>query len=139
MECRLQQSDAAWRSQVHLRFEMDLDGNRFAEVKEIPFGPVVHDTMELEKMLRRAQLAVLNPTVFPEKLVDLDVDSSTQLDLILTSGTSLKFSSNVVCIDVSGPHVPDLTFTDLPGALLSKIYPTWFVLNFLCRNYIQRG
>lgn len=27
----------------------------------------------------------------------------------------LTFSSNVVCINVSGPDVPDLSFIDLPG------------------------
>lgn len=106
MECRLKQSDTAWRSQVLLRPNKN-------GATEKPFGPVIYDIMELEKMLRRAQLAILNPHISSERFIELDAnDKSSQL---LTSPEQLKFSSDVVCIDVSGPHVPDLSFTDLPG------------------------
>lgn len=74
MECRLQQVDGPWRSQVLLRLELDANGDKMIEIKEAQFGPVVDDTIELEKMIRRAQFAILNPTIPAERFVTLDID-----------------------------------------------------------------
>lgn len=116
MECRLQQSNDAWHARILLRIEKTPEGQRLAEIHEIPFGPVVTDTRDLERMLRRAQLAILNPRVSAERFITLDVDNRAQLSHLIGPASQLNFSSNVVCVDVSGPHVPDLSFTDLPGS-----------------------
>jgi hypothetical protein len=77
-------------------------------VSEAKFGDPIYDTEELEDRIRRAQRAVLNPW---------DPIENFLLDEI-ASRPPLAFSSNVVCVDVWGPKVPDLTFIDLPGKLL---------------------
>ncbi|KAF9516697.1 hypothetical protein BS47DRAFT_1371660 [Hydnum rufescens UP504] len=114
MECRLKQSDSRWQCQVLLRTEVDAPGVRRQKTEKI-FGPIVYDTDELEKMLRRAQLAILNPSVPSNAFVDFDLTSLEEDVLPLGSHEQLGFSSNTVCLDVSGPDVPDLSFIDLPG------------------------
>lgn len=123
MECRLQKSTASpWKCQVLLRFETDIDGHRLASIAETPFGPDIFDPLELEDRLRRAQLAILNPSVSPSDFLN------SNFHPILWKGSSppfgstrqLEFSSNVVCINVYGQHIPDLSFVDLPGSHAMK-------------------
>lgn len=116
MECRLQQQNGVqWHSQVYIRLETDRNGHPLREIEEKPFGGSIRKKDELETMLRRAQLAILNPSVQMEWFVDLDVDA---LDINTASfgpSDGLAFSSNVVCVTVWGPDMPDLSFIDLPG------------------------
>ena len=118
MECRLQQQNGAkWHSQVYIRLETDKHGNPLKEIEEKQFGGFIHEKDELETMLRRAQLAILNPSVPIEQFVDFDVNSFDPNTTPLGSKDRLAFSSNVVCVTVWGPDVPDLSFIDLPGEL----------------------
>ena len=66
-------------------------------------------------MIRRAQLAILNPSVPAERFVDFDTTTLSPGELPLESEKQLQFSSNVVCLDLSGPDLTDLSFIDLPG------------------------
>ncbi|KAF8890586.1 hypothetical protein CPB85DRAFT_1332852 [Mucidula mucida] len=61
-------------------FEKNSAGNQLTNVRE-------HNKNELEDMLRRAQIAVLNPSTPAAHFATAD----------------LSFSPNVVCVDVSGP------------------------------------
>ena len=137
MECRLQNSPEPWKCQVLLRFEKDENGQPNQDVHEIKFGPVLTDKSQLEEMLRRAQLAVLNPSVPYSSFVNLDTSKLTPGEPpILGTQKSLQFSSNVVAFDLyvkhfvyingnqglcslpshsSGPDTADLSFIDLPG------------------------
>lgn len=114
MECRLQNSSGPWRCQVLLRYERDELGNRLPEVREEKFGPVLHDKSLLEDMLRRAQLAILNPSVQAKRFVDYDLSDKDTPPL--GSERQLQFSCNVVCLDLQSPEVTDLSFIDLPGS-----------------------
>jgi hypothetical protein len=118
MECRLAQSSEPWSCQILLRIEKDEQGNRVAEVRELKFGGVIKDKLLLEDMLRRAQLAILNPSVASHRFVDFDLTSVGSKDLPLGSTQQLSFSENVVCLDICGPDVPNLSFIDLPGNCL---------------------
>jgi len=116
MECRLQQQNGIeWHSQVYIRLETDENGKLLKEIEEKPFGGIIHNKDELETMLRRAQLAILNPSVAMEQFVNADVDSLDPHTAPFDSSDQLAFSSNVVCVTVWGPDVPDLSFIDLPG------------------------
>ncbi|KAG8946753.1 hypothetical protein FRC04_011409 [Tulasnella sp. 424] len=118
MECRLTQSSGEpWKCQVSLRIEHnDETGKRLSEIREKKFGSLITDPSLLEDVLRRAQLAILNPTVDHGKFVDFDV-SRIGTDPPLGSPKQLQFSKNVVCLDLSGPEVTDLSFIDLPGII----------------------
>ncbi|KAF8310309.1 P-loop containing nucleoside triphosphate hydrolase protein [Clavulina sp. PMI_390] len=119
MECRLtQQSGSKWRAQVFLRRETEADGRPAKDVQERVFGNVIESNEELEVMIRRAQLAILNPSVAPDHFLTIDLEvpaasSSHRKD-------ELAFSSNVVCVTVWGPDVPDLSFIDLPGIIQNE-------------------
>ncbi|KAL4246136.1 hypothetical protein ABKN59_008971 [Abortiporus biennis] len=116
MECRLTYALTEWKCQVLLRCETDQHGN-VVHGREVKFGPVLQDKTELEEMLRRAQLAILNPSVQSSRFVDFDTSTLAHGELPLGSTSQLQFSSNVVCLDISGPDVTDLSFIDLPGII----------------------
>ena len=113
MELRLSSSapDEPWSCQVFIRWEPSaLDGGPAGEV---PFGkPLTSETQDdIELVLRRAQAAVLNPQIGFEHVL-----TRTPEELVsLMTQAPYRFSKNVVCVDISGPGLPDLSFVDLPG------------------------
>ena len=114
MECRLTHSPRPWQCQVLLRRETDQSGAKVA-AKEVPFGPLLKDKTKLEEMLRRAQLAILNPSVPPSFFEDFNTKSLKPGERPPGSAKQLAFSNDVVCLDLQGPEVTDLSFIDLPG------------------------
>ena len=118
MECRLQSSSDTWSCQVSIRWEYEHNGNRCAVVREDPFGPLITDKADVELMLRRAQAAVLHPRTPAVQFVSLTAGQLGK-DLKLQE-RSLLFSKNVVCVDLAGPELTDLSFVDLPGACTVK-------------------
>ncbi|KAL5536401.1 hypothetical protein ACEPAF_223 [Sanghuangporus sanghuang] len=117
MECRMTYSPESFRCQISLRIEVDELGNPVQNVREVKFGPVLTDKSTLEKMLQRAQLAILNPTVPKEFFVDLYLDNVQPGQPPFGSRRQLQFSPNVVCIDIFSPVVTNLSFIDLPGII----------------------
>lgn len=98
-----------------LTFETDLRGDALPTVKEIQFGKPLTEARDVELGLRRAQLAILNPTIDPMKFVELEKATLKNGPLAFEgSDPPLEFSSNVICVDISGPEVTDLAFVDLP-------------------------
>ncbi|KAG8902228.1 hypothetical protein FRC01_009630, partial [Tulasnella sp. 417] len=94
---------------MHQMFHVDRTGQPLTVIRNIPFGPTLYNAEDVEKMLRRAQRAILRPDLDPSIFVD---DSDLHV-----FGVPLTFSRNCVCIQVSGPNVPDLYFYDLPGII----------------------
>ena len=73
----------------------------------IPFGGVITDKSRVEERIRRAQRAILNPSIGYEAfLLGPDEDSEEK---------ELSFSKNCVCLELRGPDLTDLSFCDLPG------------------------
>jgi len=65
---------------------------------------------ELEAMLRKAQLAILNPRDDPQKFVSFDLASASL-------PRQVPFSPNVISLEIQGPNLPELYFYDLPGSI----------------------
>lgn len=131
MECRLSSSSGSWTCQISIRWEYSSDGKRFDEVEEKPFGPVITDKTQVELALRRAQLAVLNPSVPTHKILALNSEMVSSGKFKTTNmPASLPFSRNAVCVDLSGPELADLSFVDLPGM---------FILSFCLRSFLLRS
>lgn len=63
MEIRLRSSPDPWSCRVSLRFEADAENRPFETIREIPFGASTEDPNEVEGLLRRAQLAIMNPYI----------------------------------------------------------------------------
>lgn len=129
MECRLQQA-STWSCQVVLRFQYDAAGLPLAEMKEVPFGPIIFDKDDVTERLERAQRAILSPSVNPNVV----------LDDIHTAAGELTFSANCVCVRVAGPSVPDLYFYDLPGKKSCPSFPSsdGTLFTSLARCYCER-
>ncbi len=121
MECRLKQSTKAWSCQIRLRRkrDTDLDGLSSAltvgkkNAREESFGPLLTNKLELELMIRRAQLAILNPSLPVSRFVEM-TEQEIDEGFVGNDG-QLQFSQDVVCLDISSPDVTNLSFIDLPG------------------------
>ncbi|KAF9021368.1 hypothetical protein BDZ89DRAFT_1071439 [Hymenopellis radicata] len=137
MECRLSSDDddELWSATVSIRFEYDSkSGRRLREIRELPFGGVIKDKKDVEERLRRAQWAVLHPeahlsTAMTMTTAELNSESS---------GFNFKgFSRNVVCVDIKGPELPDLSFVDLPGLIQNAEAPIVKLVEDMVSSYIQ--
>ncbi|KAJ7189190.1 P-loop containing nucleoside triphosphate hydrolase protein [Mycena filopes] len=109
-ECRMS-SAPRWACRISIRREFDHNGKRLGKVFEVPFCAPIQDKDAVELMLRRAQLAALDPTIASTEILDMDLERLKDL-----SGKAM-FSKNVVCIDLEGPELTDLQFVDLPGII----------------------
>jgi hypothetical protein len=65
------------------------------------------DKSEVEERIRRAQLAILNPSKSMEDFLGTLLPSS--------DWNELSFSTDVVSVRIAGRDVDDLSFVDLPG------------------------
>ena len=106
-----------WACHILIRWEFGDDGSLEDEVIEEPFGSPIFDKSEVELMLRRAQVAVLNPEEESQGFWNLSAK-----ELKSRGENELQFSRNTICIDLSGPHMVDLAFVDLPGVLILPLY-----------------
>ncbi|KAF8921041.1 P-loop containing nucleoside triphosphate hydrolase protein [Mucidula mucida] len=114
MECRLSSSLGPWQCRISIRREYDKH-KRLDDIREIPFGDLITDKSEVELALRRAQLAVLNPSIPIPKILKSSVEELN--DWSTQSAHQVPFSRNVVCVDLEGPDLTDLSFIDLPGLI----------------------
>jgi hypothetical protein len=113
MECRLIRKNLLWQCQIYLRREVDRGGHRLAKPAETPFGPLIRDKDQLESMIRKAQLAILNPSIESQRFVDATPEEVKSGPFATTR--EISFSPDVVCLDIQAPDVPNLSFIDLPG------------------------
>lgn len=115
MECRLSSNSGSWSCQVSIRWEFDATGKRKDEVSEELFGPRITSKADVEMRLRQAQATVLNPQNSANLYLAMTEDS---IGAGASGSGTLSFSKNVVCVDLEGPDLTDLSFIDLPGILL---------------------
>lgn len=112
MECRLSSSSGPWSCRVSIRREFDTSGKPLDGVSEQLFGVVITNKEEAEPRLRRAQFAVLNAHIPFSKVLSMPMEDIQKHS---AQNKSKSFSRDVVCIDLQGPELTDLSFIDLPG------------------------
>jgi hypothetical protein len=103
-------SEGPWQCEVALRFIFGNDGERLPHVLHMPFGDIITDPSRVEERLRRAQIAILNPSIGRP-----DFPSAFLAQPIADYGHTISFSRNYISMDIHGPGVADLSFVDLPG------------------------
>ncbi|KAG8921360.1 hypothetical protein FRC02_000285 [Tulasnella sp. 418] len=114
IEVRMTTSSDPWSCQLSIRSALQL----LQGVTELPFGNRLSAADDVELMLRRAQLAILNPELPIEKVLDLTWEQIRgEVSSLGTSENKHTFSSSVICVDVAGPTLMNLTFVDLPGII----------------------
>jgi GTPase SAR1 family protein len=134
---RSDKSVSKWTCQVSI-FDAE-------QKKTVPFGKATHDREEVESVLRRAQLAALNPSRAITLFVDLENAECEKFEYVLGNGSSestatnlvlerdweyytseSQFSEKSIVVEINGEEV-DLTFIDLPGIIHnSKVRSKWF-------------
>ncbi|CAG8447927.1 4186_t:CDS:2 [Dentiscutata erythropus] len=115
MELRLIESARHWSCQFSLRKEYDENGKRLSHPRETKFGESIDNPDEVEIMARRAQKALLNPTDNSDAYLDWEFENTSYDED--SKSNALKFTKNVVCIEIKGPDVPNLSLIDLPGII----------------------
>lgn len=101
-----------WKCEVTLLYRYSYNPktrNRWddtAEQNPVTFA-TVNDKSELGRVLRLAQLAILNPGVPP-----CDILGGRTYP-----GDGVKFSPNVIGLEISAPGLPELSLFDLPGTI----------------------
>jgi vacuolar protein sorting-associated protein 1 len=98
-----------WNCKVSLRFEHD-EGIQKQKFGTFEFGKTTEkETVPL--LLRRAQLAILNPGDDIGNYKDLSEAQCKEISKAL-----MRFSRNTVVLEITGAEV-DVTFVDLPGII----------------------
>ncbi len=83
-------------------------GSELPQPRRLEFGDPIYSKSLVTERIRRAQCAILNPNTPSTFFLDALPDALEQKEL--------TFSSNSVCLEISGKDVEDLSFVDLPGA-----------------------
>jgi hypothetical protein len=108
-ECKLSHSDSPWKCIVKLHFSTDSKGASIP-VRLVSFGDPITSKSSVEDRIRRAQRAILNPSVDPKKYLHGEN---------VSDDNELSFSKNYVSLEISGKDLADLSFVDLPGLIAS--------------------
>ncbi|KAL2870486.1 putative dynamin GTPase [Aspergillus lucknowensis] len=127
MEINLSESDPgqSWTCRVYLSRKYMFDGSRkiTKPKKSEPLGPwhpqeqedehfiTINDKAQVEDVIKWAQLAILNPG---SPSVNYVPGKNGETD---PSHCQVKFSPNIVRLDISAPGFPSLSFYDLPGVI----------------------
>uniref|UniRef100_A0A0W0FU61 P-loop containing nucleoside triphosphate hydrolase protein n=1 Tax=Moniliophthora roreri TaxID=221103 RepID=A0A0W0FU61_MONRR len=110
--CRLKNSNEPWRCKVSLNILTDRSGQTLGQPEIKVFGDVIFRKEDVEERIRRAQRAILNPHIPPQRFLDNDEDAIGNLK-------ASSFSMNCVALEIVGRDVADLSFVDLPGLIRS--------------------
>jgi len=125
MEIILKTSGDAGRSKyrVSLRYEVGMDSSKAIVRPDIVFD-ATQDPYELTLIIKRAQLAILNPTKDPQEFRDLDQDECESYE------SENAFSESLVVVEVAEAPA-DLAFIDLPGIIshTEKVVPPSYATN----------
>ncbi|KAF3892774.1 Dynamin GTPase [Trichophyton interdigitale] len=125
LEINLSESDGPWTCRLLLmkKYMYDAGGRTQRATNARPLGPWIEQDPEelhfatltdktlLQEHLKWAQLATLNPGRSHTDFIpgeDQETDSTY---------SQVKFSPNVVRLDISAPGFPNLSFYDLPGVI----------------------
>ncbi|CAG8699061.1 641_t:CDS:2, partial [Acaulospora colombiana] len=140
MELQLIESEEPWECQISLRHEYDEDGKPLLRPNETKFGAKIYNPKDVELMARRAQKALLNSSDSIDRYLDWNFDiTRCNGD---SDSNSLKFTKNIVCLEIKGNNVPNLSLIDLPGIIrhTEKIEDRKFIqlVLDLVNSYIER-
>jgi hypothetical protein len=112
-ECQLTRSSKPWRCIVSLRKVTNEKGVPLPRPCRIEFGEPIFAKHLVTERICRAQRAILNPDTPTNNFLEAPFETLEE--------RQLSFSSNSVCLEISGKDVDDLSFVDLPGTRIEVI------------------
>ena len=116
------QAPGEWRCELYLVKNYYFDGTKTAASKDRPYGPWIPQGQEnylfattnskddLRDLIARAQLAILNPSMNPAQYLH-------QAPSDRANHRQVKFSPNVIRLDIFSTEVSELSLFDLPGVI----------------------
>jgi len=114
--------------------------------QEIQDFKTIQDPAEIEEVLKWAQIAILNPDSPAAHYIPGSGHVATQPNGLQNAthsieASGIKFSPNVIALEIKGPDYPELSFYDLPGVFAAPAtqrdaYTKDIVIN-LAISYIQ--
>lgn len=109
-----QSGNTQWACHISIKRYYQFQAGQFFELAEpdTTHFTTVTEKQQLESMLRKAQLAILNPQANPQSFVAVDLKT-----VDLSASRKVAFSPNVICLEIQGPNLPELSFFDLPGSI----------------------
>ncbi|VDC05683.1 unnamed protein product [Peniophora sp. CBMAI 1063] len=129
-ECLLAQSDGPWSCIVSLRLVTDEHGAPLDQPRTVQFGSPIFQKEDVTERIRRAQLAILNPSHDHERYIEGTWDTNTSREI--------SFSSNCVCLHITGKDLEDLSFVDLPGFIVGGEAVDRELVQKLAEAYISK-
>lgn len=94
----------------------------------------IYEKDKIESVLKLAQLAILNPAQDYKKYVP----ENQRADGLGPIDQGVKFSPNIIRLDISGPNLPNLSFYDLPGVINVPEVASDAYLVPLVRNLVKK-
>lgn len=150
MEINLSESEKGqpWQCVVYLSrrywYNPSKKMSKSAPTKSEPLGPwlpyggqedetfvTLTDKTKVQEAIWWAQLAILNPSTDSQEYVPGKHEATPQT-------TQVKFSPNVVRLDISAPSFPALSFYDLPGVISQAEQDEESYLVRLVENLVQQ-
>ncbi|KAE8351641.1 P-loop containing nucleoside triphosphate hydrolase protein [Aspergillus coremiiformis] len=126
MEINLSESESGqpWTCQIYISRKYVYDGSKKLKIpkKSQPLGPwitqdqedehflTLSDKTQVQEAIKYAQLAILNPGQSAR-------DYNPVENVSISTQSQVKFSPNVVRLDISAADFPNLSFYDLPGVI----------------------
>ncbi|KAF2009559.1 hypothetical protein BU24DRAFT_444935 [Aaosphaeria arxii CBS 175.79] len=123
------ENQQTWTAQVKLRINCEFIPGRTPRgqpIRRYTWKPllapreedfaITNDYKELEDLIARAQLALLNPSTDTRKFVP-SANWLRERDTNVGVSREAEFSPNLVCIEITAPGLPALSFYDLPGVI----------------------
>jgi GTPase SAR1 family protein len=154
LEVNLIGKDGPWECRLFLVKEYDYIADPKTSLKACrkrPMGPwspraqaqvqcfgATENREEVHDLVHRAQIAILNPTA------DLTgyVPGAGPRDDTVSKSLEVKFSPNIIRLDIEGPEYCNLSFTDLPGIItISELKSERFLVDLvanLMKEHIKR-
>ncbi|KAJ8322555.1 hypothetical protein O5D80_008660 [Batrachochytrium dendrobatidis] len=135
-----EKESSTWSCTITLRFEYDEAGIPLRSIREVLFGPPLVEKSLVALAVRRAQKALLNPTLDPSVFLTHIFTDNDQSNSD-TKSNQLKFTKNIVCLDIQGAGI-NLALVDLPGIIRNVEHPddAMFIpmIEDLVKSYIQK-
>ncbi|KAI0665753.1 P-loop containing nucleoside triphosphate hydrolase protein [Trametes maxima] len=128
MECTILTTTAGWSCSISLRM---------ANKGSVGFSPSLSSKSEVEVWIRRAQAAILCPHLAIDIFKTKDRDALRALTDATTDPMVLKFTNDVVVIDIYDPYGVDLSFVDLPGLVQNEEPDLVLLVNDMVKQYIK--
>ncbi|KAF9220695.1 hypothetical protein BS17DRAFT_810582 [Gyrodon lividus] len=134
MVCSMSSTATTWSCTVSLRFTFDQSGQNLPKLETKPFGGAITERSEMEIWLRRAQAALLNPSVDQREFYRKTVSELKEM----TPRNTLKFSKNAVVVSIKDPGATDVSFVDLPGLIQNDSLEVVDLVRGLVNSEIER-